>query len=208
MCDIVVPKASRTRAINKTIDNTVSRIVVNEHYIKSKVDFNSRIKNNYPTFFVSGRGDVRENSFYTYRYEVKTKKYGTVTITPASAYSSNYTIAYTDSGAEKSLMRILLHYRLLLIAQPHRQWMLGCGSAKSETNEDIELDVKKEKATPMHSLFLLAYSSEMQVNTNTRPRRFVCHNAQNGANLRIPHSLHDNVNHIPDMIIIKCDLAF
>ena len=152
MCDIVVPKASRTRAINKTIDNTVSRIVVNEHYIKSKVDFNSRIKNNYPTFFVSGRGDVRENSFYTYRYEVKTKKYGTVTITPASAYSSNYTIAYTDSSGEQFTQKINANI-IALSPTTNRttaQTMdvinrhLENGSVK--LIEDIELDVKKEKS--------------------------------------------------------------
>ena len=74
MCDIEVPKVSRSKDKSKPIDNTVSRIVINENYIKSKAEFDSLINNNIQTFFVSGVGDVRESIHYTYKYEVFTKK--------------------------------------------------------------------------------------------------------------------------------------
>ena len=86
-----------------------------------------------------------------------TKKYGTVTITPASAYSSNYTIAYTDSSGEQFTQKINANI-IALSPTTNRttaQTMdvinrhLENGSVK--LIEDIELDVyiEKEDETPI-----------------------------------------------------------
>lgn len=230
MCDIEVPKASRTRAINKVVDNTVSRIVVNEHYIKSKAEFNSLIKHNYPTFFVSGVGDVRESAFSSYRYDVKTKKYGVVSITPVSAHTSNYTISYTDSSGEKFTQKISANIIALppttnrTTAQTMDVIIRHMGNGSIKRIEDIELDVKKENATPLHTLFLLVNSSirDMSKYEHTIDMVRMCHlyNAQNGANLVKKFvDVDDNINYIPDYDYLdkvekiisemdECDLEF
>ena len=90
--------------------------------------------------------------------------------------------------------------------------------------EDIELDVKKEKATPMHTLFLLAFSSVRNSSKYGRTLEMVrmCHlyNAQNGAVLaKKLVDIDDKINYVPDYDYLdkvekiisdmdECDLEF
>lgn len=230
MCDIEVPKVSRLKNKIKTIDNTVSRIVINENYIKSKAEFDSLINNNIQTFFVSGVGDVRESIHYTYKYEVFTKKYGVASITPDSPHTKSYTIEYTDSSGEKFKQKINANIIALppttnrTTAQTMDVINRHIESGSIKLIEDIELDVKKEKATPMHTLFLLAYSSVRNASKYGRTLDMVrmCHlyNAQNGAILTKKFvDVDDKTSYVPDYDYLdkvekiisemdECDLEF